>query len=258
MNRGDDLRGLFEFVSKSTFDEGAFSRPIIKHGQNPSVSSSVSLSAPEIIGDLGGVYTRPSTALSMTIVSSDANDTLGGTGANIILVEGVDNDWNEIYELVNMNGTSEVTLLNSYLRINFVRVVFSGSGQRNAGNISVANSGTTYGYITALESLDHTLHYSVPAGYTLFISASRFDVTRSASTNAEIAPMAYQPATNTITAGTRINVYASAGETILDNSGLKLARVPEKTDIWYDAVYCSANGSLIGGTFRGILVKEVY
>jgi hypothetical protein len=85
-----------------------------------------------------------------TIVSTSVNDTLAGTGAQVIQIIGVrivGADWVQVSELVNMNGTTSVALANTYIRITRTRVVSSGSVGTNAGSITVTGAATTQGFI---------------------------------------------------------------------------------------------------------------
>lgn len=110
-------------------------------------------------------WTKLSSAETMDVTSSSTADDLGGTGANTIFITGVDGDYAEISEVLNMDGTSTVVTANSYLFINRVYVVFAGSGETNAGNITLTatTAGTVQGYVRAGISISEELRYCVPA-----------------------------------------------------------------------------------------------
>lgn len=127
-----------------------------------------------------GSYAFPSSASTMTVSSDDANDTSAGTGAQTVLVEGLDADYVEASETVSMNGLTAVTTTNTYLRINRVTVASAGSGGVNAGGIYVGTGTVTsgvpanvYGIISA--GYCHSLmgHYTVPANKTWYLCKFR-------------------------------------------------------------------------------------
>jgi hypothetical protein len=120
------------------------------------------------IWELGNTteYVFPSSAVTMTVVSSSATD----TGTAQVIISGLDASYNSISETITLNGTTGVTTTNQYLRINGVVMFHPASGQTaNVGNISVTNGGTTYGYILAGVGKSQGGYYTVPNGYTLFL-----------------------------------------------------------------------------------------
>ncbi len=94
-----------------------------------------------------------------------------GTGARTVLIKGLDVDYTEISEVIALNGTSAVTTVNEYLRINSFEVVTAGSGGTNAGAISI--TGTEEMLIAAQiltgNGKAYTGVYTVPADFTAFI-----------------------------------------------------------------------------------------
>jgi len=112
-------------------------------------------------------YTYPVSATTMLLWSSSASDT------NVsILINGLDASYNQISEtLVLTNGTTGVTTVNSYLRINSI----STSGSVNAvGTINIGNAGKTiqYAEITAGNGKSQMMVYTVPNGSTFYLLRS--------------------------------------------------------------------------------------
>lgn len=143
-----------------------------KFGYNAVVGNSK-----ETIWSQGGLYTYPPSASVMTVSSSDANDTSAGTGARTVEVFGLDADYNEINEVVTLNGQTPVNTTKSYLRINRGVVRSAGSGGENAGVIYAGTGTVTTGvpaniYLTIDGQGDNqTLMclWTVPANYTAFL-----------------------------------------------------------------------------------------
>jgi len=147
-------------------------KQVFKFGQNASVGNSL-----ETIWLEGGLYAYPPSATTMTVSSSDANDTSAGTGARTIQIAGLDGSYNEVSETITMNGQTPVTTSNSYLRVNRGLVLTAGSGGANAGIVYVGTGTVTSGvpankYTTINgDGTNQTLQafWTVPAGYTAYI-----------------------------------------------------------------------------------------
>jgi hypothetical protein len=112
-------------------------------------------------------YTYPASATTMLLWSSSGSDT------NVsVLINGLDASYNLLSEtLVLTNGTTGVTTANSYLRINGIQI----TGSVNAvGTINLGNAGKTiqYAEITAGNGKSQMMVYTVPNGYTFYLTRS--------------------------------------------------------------------------------------
>jgi len=105
----------------------------------------------EIVASFGGTFTILTSASTLTIVSSSIADdgSPAGTGANTILITGIDANYVAQSETVTLNGTSNVVTATTWLGINRAQVTLSGSGQTNAGTITITatTGGSTQGQI---------------------------------------------------------------------------------------------------------------
>jgi len=63
----------------------------------------------------GGTVPHPTTASILSIASTSAADDATSTGARTVFIEGVDNNYNVISEIVILDGTTAVATVNSYL-----------------------------------------------------------------------------------------------------------------------------------------------
>jgi len=162
-------------------------KQVYKFGQNADVGNSL-----ETIWLEGGLYAYPPSATTMTVSSSDANDTSAGTGARTIQISGLDGDYNEISETIILNGQTPVTTSNSYLRMNRAIVLTAGSGGVNAGIIYVGTGTVTSGvpankYTTINgDGTNQTLQafWTVPAGYTAYVYQTNISTGSSSATPA--------------------------------------------------------------------------
>ncbi len=104
--------------------------------------------------------TFPAAATLIDISSLSANDVFGtGTGAWVVALFGLDGDWNDIVEFVNLNGQTAVTTTLEFLRINQCLVGFAGTTGWNEGTIYLTETGTslTAGAPDALSNVHFTV-----------------------------------------------------------------------------------------------------
>jgi hypothetical protein len=148
-------------------------------GRNAAVGTT-----PETIWESGAAYTWPAAAAVLEVTSSDNTaDVLAGTGAQKITIEGLDANYLEVSEVVDMNGNTAVNTTNSYLRVNRVFVSQAGSGLLNAGDIYLSTGAQTAGVpndattirakITVGSSESIAAIYTVPAATTAYLSDFR-------------------------------------------------------------------------------------
>jgi hypothetical protein len=110
---------------------------ITKFGSNLDIDTN---SDPETIWSTGGLYQFPSSAGQISIVSSSSDDTSTGTGARTVLVQGLDENYNEVEETFTLNGVSAVTSSSSsWIRAHRAKVLSAGTGEVNAGTITITH-----------------------------------------------------------------------------------------------------------------------
>lgn len=113
-------------------------------GFNDSIGSTL-----EDIWPPGGLLIYLDNAENMDVSSTSTDDALLGTGAQRVLIKGLDFEFLEIEEELDLNGTTIVTTVNKYIRMESCRVIAAGIGGENAGDISlIANlSGTLQAFV---------------------------------------------------------------------------------------------------------------
>lgn len=115
-----------------------------KFGYNSDIDSGTE----EIIAAFGGTWgvaNIMTTAGTLDVVSSSTNDSSAGTGARTVLISGLDANQLSQTETVTMNGITPVTTSNSWLGVNRVVVLTSGSSAWNEGDITISDTAATYG-----------------------------------------------------------------------------------------------------------------
>ncbi len=229
-------------------------KTIFKFGFNPDVTGTE-----ETIWDQGGIYSYPSAAIVMKVSSTSANDAAAGTGARTVLVSGLDENYDEVEETVTLNGQTEVTTTTTFIRVFRAYVVTAGSGGTAAGDIYVGTGtvtagipATIYARITLGENQTLMAMWTVPAGYTAYITKNNIG-TGSSHANQYIG--------GRLVGREYGGVFRTASKVVLQNNSLPFnwevpISFPEKTDIEVRA-YSSGSNNLIFADFDIIYIKNV-
>lgn len=193
----------------------------------------------------GGLYTPPSSAAPLVLVSSSASD----TSALSVKIEGCGADFVALTETIALNGTTNVTTTNSFLRINAMYV----TNGTNVGTITAKISSTTYAQINAGVGQTQMSIYTVPAGYTFYLSYTQYDAAIGFTSSAYMTGQEYNKdnVTGAVTV-THQTVFVQKQETPFT------APIPhtEKTDIQF-CVKSSSGGPLTCSMYAGgILIKN--
>jgi len=184
-------------------------------------------------GGTASQYVFPPSAIQFNVVSTSANDDLGNTGIEKIMIVGLDANYAEQTEEVTMNGTAAVTTTKSFLRINSCYATQAGSAGVAIGKITIKNTTNTITYSAINIGLTacRTLVYTVPAGKTLYLTS--ITVASGAGGNAlKLNAVTFTPKYRVFGS----TVFIPAGEFLsLNNEIARPLEVPgkftEKTDI---------------------------
>lgn len=133
-------------------------------GYNSSIGTS-----PQTVWDVSSDYTFPPSASILTIKSTSSLDNANAR----ILITGLDSNWNLLNESLALNGTSNVSTTNSFLRINQMIMVHNGASQNtNVGTITAKRNGdnNTYAQINPGIGKTQMALYSVAAGKTFYLT----------------------------------------------------------------------------------------
>lgn len=121
-----------------------------KWGYNADIDTGVT----ETVWSVGGTWTPIVTARTLSVVSTSTADdgSPAGTGANTVIIYGVDANWNEQTVTVTMDGTTPVVTTETWLGVNRMVVGSAGTGLTNAGTI------------TATATTEATVQAEIPTG----------------------------------------------------------------------------------------------
>lgn len=101
---------------------------------------------------------------TLSIISDSAQDAPGGTGISSLFLDGLDTDYNRITEVVVTSGVTAVETTNTFLRLNVLFPLSSGTDNAAAGNINITGDGFTWATLIIGETNAHLGRYTVPAG----------------------------------------------------------------------------------------------
>jgi len=142
-----------------------------KFGKNSDIDIG---SVPEDIWSGGGLYNFLSAPTTLFIASENTNDNALGSGARVLNLQLLDENYTTQSVNVTMNGQSSVTVSGgTYLRCNRMSIILAGSGEENAGEIDLGyganSSGSLANRVGMIEAgINQTLQtfYTVPVGKT--------------------------------------------------------------------------------------------
>jgi hypothetical protein len=195
----------------------------------------------ETVWNDGDAYVYPTSALTMTIVSSSASDTMS------VLVSGLDANYDQISETVTLTGTVAVTLSTQFYRINSA-VILAGN---NAGNITISNGGVTYAFIEAGTGATQACLFTVPNGYDLYL----FRITANSATATGSQYLTIRNALRTSTGRELKVAEATFAESQVNYDRQIPFKIAEKTDFQFEAK-SSASTNQIAIFVEAVLVKQ--
>ena len=198
------------------------------------------------IWEVAGAYTFPASATIMHLASSV--NTTGDIGPTI-KINGLDSGYNVISETLTLNGTTVVNTVNSYLRINSM-LVTSGAPTGVITLKDLTNT-TTYAQISASFGRTQMAIYTVPAGYTFYLS--RVDAYTSA--NGSTADWVQYRNVNTTSAGVTSLTQQAPFTNTYHSQRVMPRPFDEKTDIQLQAK-TSANTYVVAIAAEGYLIQN--
>jgi len=226
---------------------------IFKFGFNSDINGTE-----ETIWDEGAIYAYPAAAIQMKVSSTSTDDTSAGTGARTIVVSGLDQNWDEASETVSLNGQTEVLTTTTFIRVNRAYVATAGSGGTAAGNIYVGTGtvttgvpATIYAKITLGENQTLMAVWTVPAGYTGYVTRGSISQGTTFANQYTTARLVIRPFGG---------VFRTAVKVTLTNIFIDFpfeipVPIQEKSDIEVRA-FSSGSNNTISSTFTIIYVKN--
>jgi hypothetical protein len=199
------------------------------------------------IWEVAGAYTYPASAATMKLASSvNTGQDLSGT---TITIQGLDANYLPISETLALTGTTAVDTVKSYLRINSMAV----SAGVPTGTITLKNAAgsATYAQINPSIGRSQMAIYTVPAGYTFYLS--RIDAYTSANGSSD--DWVQYRNVNTTSSGVTTLTQQAPFTNTYHAQRVMPRPFTEKTDIQLQAK-TSANTYAVSIAGEGYLVKN--
>jgi len=188
----------------------------------------------------------------LEISSTSINDTLLGTGLQKVLLQGLDDNWDPVQEIINMNGPTKVPTVNSYKRVNRLEATAVGALGWNEGIVNLVDSATglliqgQFILNAADEGLNKAFQtiYTVPAGKTAVLMQSFASITkRGGSTGVKEGSASFSIrdiATGVFIKGAFITLRSDGSSFVLRDLNYPSV-ISEKSDLKAEAVSFSNN-----------------
>lgn len=138
-------------------------------------------------------YQTPTSAVALEFVSDDANDGIGGTGAQTVSITGIGSDFNEITQELTTNGLTPVPVDINLLRMYRWKVISTGSYANETtgshiGNLTIRGlgGGVIWDIIENTPfpaGQSHIGAYTIPRGKTGFLVEKSLSVDSNKSVN---------------------------------------------------------------------------
>lgn len=229
-----------------------------KFGYNTDVDAAT----PEVLASFGGAFNQkliPGETLD--IVSTSANDASpSGTGVRLLVIFGVDANWDEVTEVVAMNGLSTVTTTNSFIGVNRMTIFTSGTADSNVGIITATatTSGNTMAEMPAGDGTTQQCLFYVPQSHQflatwLYLNAVKLS---GGGSNPDVTfkMFVYSAVVDSIFEVYRDNIDLSIETTKQLSPGEPFV-VGEKSILWVEAS-TTANNTSLRGRFSGKLIRD--
>jgi len=202
------------------------------------------------------LYAYLAAASVLKISSSSTADDGGGTGALTVRIWGLDANYAAITEDIILTGQTEVNTVNEYLRIYRMRVLTSGTGLTNAGNIWAGTGTVTagvpavkYAMMPATDGSTSMCIYTIPADYEGLII------------HADLSVVAAKGAKSALFTRILGETFVANQRHIAEASNVSLVNslplyVDEKTDIELRAKITTGTTPVAAGNFVVLLRKK--
>ncbi len=201
------------------------------------------------VWDEGGIYEFLTAAQTLTVQSTDAADAAAGDGARTVQIYGLDANYEEINEVITLNGTTSVNSVNQYLRCNRMIVRSAGVDETASGVITAEYLGNVQtrvnnGYNQSLMAI-----WTVPAGMSFIIKYTEASIGKGKEGLFEVK---VRPLGEVFQTKKALKVYEKKSATPRVFGSL----IPEKSDIKI-SITSDTNNAFAEAEFEGIILDNV-
>ena len=192
------------------------------------------------------LYPWDTVAGTISVISSDDDDTDGDVGAHTIIVEGLDTSYNPVSESFTLSGTTETA--EGAVTFHRVSRAYITDGGTNVGKIQIKNGSVVVAEIAAGMGQTQMCVYTIPAGKTGYLTRVAASSSKNIST---IIALFQRPFGKTF-------VRSASSMALYQNNQAISLDVPipfiEKTDL--DLRQIGASNNVLAADFNIILVDN--
>lgn len=148
----------------------------------------------ESVVSWGGLFQRMTTADTLTLVSTSAQDSEApATGARSVIIYGINENRESQVEVVALDGLAGVVTTNQWLGVNRIAIYLAGSGGVNTGTITATatTAGSTQGEIPAGSGTTEQAIFHTQSGHTLLLDYLLINVLKTSSQNPVVIVRCY-------------------------------------------------------------------
>jgi len=219
-------------------------------------SAQIATGQTEDIWDAGGNLQYLDSAETINISSSSTEDNPAGTGAFSIQVLGLDDEFEEIDEIVVLNGTTNVPTINQYKRIYRMFVVTADqaaaemSGAVGTIVATAAIAGTVQAQITSGANQTLMSHYTIPKGFIGGITTGALSVGKNDDATFLLRTRAPFPGA-VFTLSFTAKLFQSVEQI---DAKIPLGPIPAGTDIKFQAI-AGTNNTIVHASYILVLAR---
>jgi hypothetical protein len=214
--------------------------------------------AEESVWPDGGKVPHGQSPAQLLVSSTSTDDAGAGIGARTIRIDGVNANYDEIFEIVTLSGQTAVTTTNTFAAVNNVTVLTVGSAGHNVGVINIGTGVVTLGVPAVRWDLIFptfnqrtTGHFTVPNGFTGYIVEGMFTSGQEVGTTSVVGKLLVTGPDHVARVGAVVAINNGAVEY---NFKYPLV-IPEKYCVGATAVG-SNNNNLVSSMFTILLIKN--
>lgn len=228
-----------------------------KWGYNVDVDTGSS----ETIWSPGGTFVPLTSASTLSFVSTSTADiTSSGTGAQSIIVYGIDANRLSQTEVIQLNGVTPVVTTSTWLGINRLSIYLSGSGGVNAGKITATavTGSTVQGEIPVGGGSSQQAIFFSQSDHQVLLDWLLINITRLSGGGVQ-PTVTIKMWVKSFVSGSKYEVFRYVMDTAVENNVELMPTQPfpigEKSVVWIEAT-TDTNNTIVSARFSGIEVKN--